>query len=149
MNDPVAILRKDHREAEGLLRKLEASSSPGPRRRQTVDKLVDALTLHMAIEEQLVYPVAAKTLGRETVKEADIEHDLAREGLRKLKQLVNEPGFGAAVDMVKAGIKHHVKEEEQEMFPNLKRRLGRERLAELGDAVAEMKQAKQQKPRAA
>lgn len=145
MNDPITILRKEHREAEELLKRLEASSSPGPRRRQTVDKLVAALTLHMAMEEKLVYPVVQKALGGDAVQEADIEHDLAREGLRKLQELVEKPGFGAAVDMVKAGIKHHVKEEESEMFPHLKHRLGRERLAELGDAVAEMK-ARGEKP---
>jgi iron-sulfur cluster repair protein YtfE (RIC family) len=139
MNDPITILRKDHRDAEALLRKLEESSTPGPRRRQTVKKLVDALTLHMAIEEKVVYPAAAKALGREAVREADIEHDLAREGLRKLTSLQNKPGFGAAVDMVKAGIKHHVKEEETEIFPKLKKRLDRETLRELGDKIAEMK----------
>jgi hemerythrin-like domain-containing protein len=147
MSDPITILRKDHREAEELLRRLEASNSPGPRRRQTVEKLVAALTLHMEIEEQLVYPVAAEALGEDAVKGPENEHLLAREGLGKLEALQDEPGFGAAVDMVKAGIKHHVKEEEREMFPNLKRRLGRERLAKLGDEVLAMKQAKQPRAR--
>jgi iron-sulfur cluster repair protein YtfE (RIC family) len=143
--DPITLLRKDHREAEELLKRLEESSSPGPRRRQTVEKLDAALTLHMQIEERLVYPVVAKTLGQEPVTEADTEHALAREGLRKLHALVEKPGFGAAVDMVKAGIKHHVKEEEGEMFPKLKKRLDRQALAELGDKVAAMKKAGRKK----
>jgi iron-sulfur cluster repair protein YtfE (RIC family) len=139
MNDPIAMLRKDHREAEQLLKRLEESNSPGPRRRETVAKLRDALTLHMAIEERLVYPVVVETLGQEPATEADIEHGLARDGLAKMAALVEKPGFGASVDMVKAGIKHHVKEEETEIFPKLKKRLDRETLRELGDKIAEMK----------
>ena len=47
MNDPVVLLKKDHREAETMLKTL-ASSRPGARRRATVEKLVAALQLHMA-----------------------------------------------------------------------------------------------------
>jgi iron-sulfur cluster repair protein YtfE (RIC family) len=139
MNDPIAMLRKDHREAEALLKRLEASSSPGPRRRETAEKLRDALTLHMTIEERIVYPVVIQTLGQEPATEADVEHELARDGLAKMIELMEQPGFGASVDMVKAGVKHHVKEEETEIFPKLKKRLDRESLRELGDQIAAMK----------
>jgi hypothetical protein len=74
-------------------------------------------------------------VGEEDAKEADIEHGLARDGLDKLQQLVDEPGFGAAVAMLTAGIKHHVKEEEHEMFPDLKKKLDRSDLLALGDEV--------------
>jgi iron-sulfur cluster repair protein YtfE (RIC family) len=139
MNDPITLLRKDHREAEALLKRLESSKKPGPQRKETVAKLDAALKLHMSIEEKLVYPVAQRELGKEPVVEADVEHDLARDGMAKMRKLVSAPGFGATVDMVKAGIKHHVKEEETEIFPKLKRQLTREQLAELGDQVVAMK----------
>lgn len=141
MPDPVVLLKKDHREAEAMLKAL-ASSKPGARRQATVNKLVDALTLHMKIEEDDVYPLVGKLLGREDEKEAEIEHGLARDGLSKVEQLVDEPGFGAAVAMLTAGIKHHVKEEETEMFPQLKKKLGRAQLMALGDEVASAKKAK-------
>ena len=114
-----------------------ADSKPGARRRSTVTKkLVDALTLHMKIEESRVYPLVADLVGREEEQEAEIEHGLARDGLVKLQELVDEPGFGAAVAMVTAGIRHHVKEEEQEIFPELKKKLDRQQLRDLGDEVA-------------
>ena len=134
MPDPVVLLKKDHREAEAMLKTL-AASKPGARRRSTLKKLDDALRLHMQIEEDDVYPLVAKLLGKEDAKEANIEHDLAREGLEKMHDLVDEPGFGAVVAMVTAGIKHHVKEEEHEMFPDLKRKLDRDQLLALGDEV--------------
>jgi len=141
MNDPIAMLKKDHREAAAMLKEL-ADSKPGAARRKKTDKLVAALTLHMAIEEQLVYPLVAERVGQEEEHEAETEHTLAREGLAKMAQLVDEGGYGAAVAMVTAGIKHHVKEEETEIFPELKGKLDRTELASLGDQVASQKRAK-------
>ena len=140
MNDPVALLKRDHREAAAML-KILADSKPGARRRSTVKKLVGALTLHMEIEESRVYPLVAQLVGREEQQEAEIEHGLARDGLVKLQELVDEPGFGAGVAMLTAGIRHHVKEEEQEIFPELKKKLDREQLRDLGDVVAADKKA--------
>ena len=134
MPDPIVLLKKDHREAEAMLKSL-AASSPGARRRSTLKKLDGALRLHMAIEERDVYPLVAELLGEKDAQEADVEHGLARDGLDKLQELVDEPGFGAAVAMLTAGIKHHVKEEEHEMFPDLKKKLDRPDLLALGDEV--------------
>ena len=138
MNDPVAILKRDHREVAQMLKTLD-SSKPGARRRQTVDKLTQALELHMEIEERDIYPVVQRVVGQEEAEEAGVEHRLAREGLSELQRLVDEPGFGAAVAMLTAGIKHHVKEEETEVFPELKRKIDRDELAALGDRVVAAK----------
>jgi hemerythrin superfamily protein len=134
MNDPIAQLKVDHREVETLLKTL-ADSNPGPRRRSNVEKVERKLELHMRIEERLIYPLIPSVLGEEAAEEANIEHGLARNGLSELKRLQDEPGFGASVDMLTAGIKHHVKEEEHEVFPKLKANLDRTQLAELGEAV--------------
>jgi hemerythrin-like domain-containing protein len=147
VNDPVAILKRDHKEVAQMLKTLDASK-PGARRRQTVDKLTQALELHMEIEERDVYPVVQREVGAEEAEEAGVEHRLAREGLAELQRLVDEPGFGAAVAMLTAGIRHHVKEEEQEVFPELKRKIDREELAEMGDRVAAAKK-QARRPRAA
>jgi iron-sulfur cluster repair protein YtfE (RIC family) len=119
-----------------------AETKPGAARRKMTEKLIAALTQHMAIEEELVYPLVAERVGQEEEREAETEHILARDGLSKMKELVGEGGFGAAVAMVTAGIKHHVKEEETENFPELKRKLERSELAQLGDAVASRKQTR-------
>jgi hemerythrin superfamily protein len=141
VNDPIAMLKRDHREVEALLTKL-GDSKPGPRRRGNVDKVAAALTLHMRIEEQLVYPLVARKVGEDEAKEAEIEHGLVRKGLMQLRELVDEPGFGAVVEMLKAGIKHHVKEEEKEIFPELKRKIDRETLRQVGDEMAAEKSSR-------
>ena len=95
----------------------------------------------MQIEESDVYPLVAKLVDQEDAKEAGIEHGLFRDGLVSLQKLVDEPGFGAAVSMLTAGIKHHVNEEEHEIFPELKKKLDRDDLIVLGDDVAAAKKA--------
>jgi hemerythrin-like domain-containing protein len=145
VTDPVVLLKRDHREVAAMLKTL-AASKPGQRRRATTTKLVSALTLHMKIEEDDVYPLVRRLIGKEDAQEAGIEHGLARDGLAKMQELVDQPGFGAAVAMVTAGIKHHVKEEETEMFPELKKKLHRAELLQLGDEVAAAKQAGKKRP---
>lgn len=116
-------LTEEHRKAEQLLERL-AKSDEGPERDRLVNELDDALTVHMAVEEMFLYPVACAVLDAEDVEEATTEHSLAREGLRKLHALAAQPGFGAAVDMLTAGIGHHVREEESELFPELRAKAG-------------------------
>jgi hemerythrin-like domain-containing protein len=140
MNDPIAMLKRDHQEVSAMLKEL-ADSKPGAARRNTTTKVTAALALHMQIEEKLVYPLVAERVGEDEEQEAETEHSLARDGLAKMNELVDEGGFGAAVAMVTAGIKHHVKEEETEIFPKLKQKLERDELAKLGDEVAAAKKA--------
>lgn len=140
MNDPMRILKADHREVEKLLDRL-AESEEGDERQKMVDELAMKLTAHMEMEEALVYPNIKTAVGEEDEEEAEVEHGLAREGLQKVQSMVETPGFGAAVQMLKGGIKHHVEEEETELLPELKEAFSREEWAAMGDAIAEAKQA--------
>ena len=137
MNDPIAILTADHRQVEQLFERIEKAE--GEERARLVAELESSLRLHMDIEESIVYPIVASQVDEEDAEEANVEHDLAREGLDKLRQLLDQPGFGAALDMVKAGVHHHVEEEEGEIFPQLEGKLDDDKREELGDAVAEAK----------
>jgi hemerythrin superfamily protein len=118
MPDVFTMLETDHRRVEALLAEIEETEE-GPEREALVGTLTRALQLHMQFEESEVYPLLER-LDEEMEEEAEVEHQLARDGLTKMTELVAAPGFGAAVDMVKAGISHHVEEEEQEAFPKLR-----------------------------
>jgi hemerythrin-like domain-containing protein len=139
-NDPMRILKADHREVEKLLDKL-ADSEEGAERERMVEELVTKLSAHMEAEESIVYPPVKTEVGEEDEEEAEIEHGLAREGLDKVQQMVEMPGFGAAVEMLKGGISHHVEEEETQLLPELKESLDREQWLALGDALVEAKKA--------
>ena len=139
MNDPMRILKADHREAEKLLKQL-ADSEEGSERQQLVDELTLKLTAHMEMEETIVYPSVREAVGSEDEEEAEVEHRLAREGLDRLNSMVDVPGFGAVVEMLKGGIMHHVEEEENELLPELKDAISREEWAAMGDALAAAKE---------
>jgi iron-sulfur cluster repair protein YtfE (RIC family) len=130
--DVLEHLTEEHRKVERLLDQIE-DSDQGPERERLVAELESSLGTHMAVEEQFVYPIVKDVLDEEDAHEGVNEHDLARDGLVKLRELIDEPGFGAAVEMVKAGIAHHVEEEEGDMFPKL-REDAAERIAALGPA---------------
>ena len=118
--DVTKVLEADHRQVEELFEKIDKAN--GDERTPMIDELVTALRGHMQLEEQALYPRIAGVVGDEAVQEADNEHDLARNGIDQMLALApDEPGFGAALESVKAGIEHHVEEEEDEMFPKLRR----------------------------
>jgi len=119
MPDPFALLELDHRHVEALFEQL-AESDEGPERERLVSDLEESLTAHMAFEEGVVYPLVVEEIDAESAQEAETEHGLARDGLAKVRELVAQPGFGAAVESLKGGITHHVEEEEGEMFPKLR-----------------------------
>ena len=138
MNDPMTILKADHREAKRLLTAL-ADSEEGPERERMCAEVTKALTLHMELEERLLYPLVRSMIGEEDAEEANIEHGLAREGVATMGGMVDKPGFGAAVEMLKGGILHHVEEEEGELLPELKDKMERSEWLALGDQIAEAK----------
>lgn len=115
-------LESEHRKAERLLKKLSKAEDAATQR-PLVNELLAAMAQHMETEETQVYPVLRQVDG-EMSKEAQIEHDLARQGLATLAKMIGKPGFGAAVAMVEAGIEHHVEEEEGEVFPKLRKAVG-------------------------
>ena len=117
--DVLDHLTEEHRKVERLLDQL-ADSDEGAEREELISELESSLGTHMEVEERFVYPIVTDVLGAEDKHEGVNEHDLARDGLVKLRELQDEPGFGAAVDMLKAGIGHHVEEEERDMFPKLR-----------------------------
>jgi len=127
--DPTKLLEADHRQVETLFEKIEQAT--GAARKPFVDELATSLNAHMELEEQVVYPHMEPVTGQESVQGGVTEHELARTTLTELVALApDEPGFEGALESLKAGITHHVEEEEGEYFPKL-RREGEKQLTEM------------------
>jgi hemerythrin-like domain-containing protein len=117
--DPTKLLEADHRTVEALFEQIK--SAKGDARTPFIDELATSLRGHMELEEQVLYPAMEPVTGKETVEEATTEHQLARKTLAEMLNLApDKPGFEAALESVKAGIEHHVEEEENEVFPKLR-----------------------------
>jgi hemerythrin-like domain-containing protein len=118
--DVTKLLEADHRQVEQLFGKIERAD--GGARMPLIDQLATSLRAHMELEEKVVYPTIEPVVGHEPVEEGNKEHELARKSLDEMLGLApDEPGFGAALDAVKAGISHHVEEEEGEVFPKVRK----------------------------
>jgi hemerythrin superfamily protein len=118
--DPTKMLEADHRHVEALFDAIEEAE--GDDRMPLVEELATALRAHMELEERVVYPAMEPVTGAEAVEEGNKEHELSRSSLADVVELApDEPGFGAALDATKAGIAHHVEEEEDEVFPKLRK----------------------------
>ena len=128
--NPIMLLEADHRRVEALFARIATTESAT--RAELVKQVVRALRTHMELEETHVYPLIQRELDEELAEEAEVEHQLARDGLDQLEKLSpDELGFDAALSMVVAGVEHHVLEEETQAFPALATKLGAERLVEL------------------
>ncbi len=123
MPDVLDHLIEEHRKVEQMLAQLKESEE-GPERQQLFDELRSSLGTHMAVEERFVYPLMAEHLGADEADDATDEHELARAGLAEAAKRLEEGAFEAAVEILEAGISHHVEEEESEQFPALRAKAG-------------------------
>ena len=141
---PLAIeaLMADHRKVEGLFADYEkAKQADDDSRRDIAEDICMEITVHAAIEEEIFYPWLRETLDdddMDMVEEAQVEHD----GAKNLIAQIQEAGavddvYDAKVKVLSEYIKHHVKEEEEEIFPSVSSE--KEALDELGEEMAARK----------
>jgi hemerythrin-like domain-containing protein len=124
-----ALLEQQHRKVKTLFKKLESGRSEAA---PLLTELANDLIAHMAIEHEIFYP-AVEAIDRKLVAESFEEHSLAELALKRLLQTDPEDeSFAARVTATRELIEHHVKEEEEDLFPKVEKKLGDERLEELG-----------------
>ena len=120
--DAISLLKKDHKEVSALFKKFESAKSEKEAIAAEVCKLI---TVHAQIEEELFYPAARDALedddeGEKLLDEAEVEHASAKELIAQIED--SEEGddlFEAKVTVLGEYIEHHVKEEENELFPKV------------------------------
>jgi hemerythrin superfamily protein len=138
--DAIVLLKEDHKTVNALFREFEKgkqTASAGEKRR-LVDKIIKELTTHAYIEETIFYPAArAEVPGTDDhVLESVEEHHVVAWVLSELTDLSpTDETFDAKVTVLIENVRHHVEEEEKEWFPEVRKALGRKRLAELGEQL--------------
>ncbi len=146
-SDSIVMLRDEHREVERLFKEFERTKEGALKsRRRLVDRMILLLTQHAAVEEQVFYPSVRREVRGATsdVLESLEEHHIVKWELSELEKLDPEDErFNAKVTVMMENVRHHVEEEEGDLFPLVRSELGRKRLGELGD---EMKTAKRHAP---
>jgi hemerythrin superfamily protein len=116
--DAIAMLRADHKKVSDLFEQFEASRSAS-RKKDLVSQICQELTVHTMLEEEIFYPaVKAALRDKELVPEANVEHASVKDLIAQVKDA--EPSgedYDAKVKVMSEYVKHHVKEEQNEMFP--------------------------------
>jgi hemerythrin superfamily protein len=136
--DPVKLLTKQHREVEGLFKKVEKSEEPSECK-ELMGQIKQALEMHTKIEEEIFYPALREVESKkaeEMVLEAYEEHHVVKLVLAELPKVDPEDErFHAKMTVLKELIEHHVEEEEDEMF-KLAKKIDKEELDALGERMA-------------
>ena len=116
--DAIALLRADHKRVAALYDQYENTRSQA-KKKGLVANICLELTIHAQVEEEIFYPaVKAALKDKELVPEATVEHATLKELIAQVKD--KEPDgemFDAKVKVMSEYTKHHVKEEQTEMFP--------------------------------
>ena len=148
--DAVAVLKADHRAVEKLFRQFERTGDGAHKtRRKLVDQMITELSVHAAIEEEVLYPAARQEIpdALDNVLEALEEHHVVKWELSELDGLdPRDERFDAKVAVMAENVRHHVEEEERELFPILRQHLGRKRLVELGGLLTEARRGAPTRP---
>lgn len=142
--DAVELLKQDHREVEALYQEFEQAED-SREKSQIAWKICTALTVHAEIEEQIFYPAARRAISdQDLLDEATVEHASAKQLIAEIESLTpRDKLFDAKVKVLVEYVKHHVKEEEEELFPKVReagvdlaalgRRLSQRKLAMLSE----------------
>ncbi len=118
----IEVLMADHRKVEDLFVQYEtAKDADDESRKDVATTICNELTVHATVEEEIFYPWLRETLDDEDmdmVEEAQVEHDGAKDLIAQIQGSSDvDAVFDAKVKVLSEYIKHHVKEEENEIFP--------------------------------
>jgi hemerythrin superfamily protein len=141
--DAIKLLKQDHREVEELFKRFERAGDEAHKQKQSIgEQVIKLLSIHSGVEEEFLYP-AARELSDETkdlVLESLEEHHVAKATLAELESMsADDERYTAKMTVLVENIRHHIKEEERELFPMLRELMSTAQREALGAA---MKQAK-------
>jgi len=136
------LLMSDHRKVEDLFEQFEQEKdSDEGTRREIAQQICAELTIHAQVEEELFYPWLREQLeddDMEMVEEAQVEHNTAKDLIAQIEGATDiDEVYNAKVKVLSEYIKHHVQEEENEIFPEVRDQ--QEELDELGQEMSARK----------
>jgi hemerythrin superfamily protein len=147
--DAIVVLKNDHKEVKALFRDFQKKNQTPATKGTLVTKMIELLTMHTYIENELMYPEVRKLLPdlEDDILESYEEHHVADVLIMELSTL--EPGderFEAKTTVLIEIINHHVEEEEQDWFPKVRDGLTRSQLQDLGARLLELKKTAPTRP---
>lgn len=139
--DALKFLKADHKNVSALFEKFEKGRLSKDAKLKLAAEICQALQIHAQIEEEIFYPAAREFLKKRNlslIDEAAVEHESIKQLVRSIEAGKDSDLFDAQVHVLGEWVRHHVKEEEREIFPNIKN--AKMDLKELGQQLADRKE---------
>ena len=147
-SDAIVVLKADHKEIRNLFRKFQAAGDNAVKQKsRIVGQIIEQLTVHTYIENEVMYPEVCALLPdlKEDVLESYEEHHVADVLCMELAGLpAGAERFDAKAAVLIENVTHHIEEEEDEWFPQVRAGLSRKQLQEIG---ARLDEARAKAPR--
>lgn len=116
----IALLKKDHDTVKGLFEAFEKAETPAAKKK-AVDQALTELKIHAVLEEEIFYPTVRQKVGSQLMNEADEEHHVAKVLIAELDTAsANNDHRDAKFTVLAESVRHHIKEEEDQMLPKAK-----------------------------
>lgn len=148
--DAIVLLKDDHKEIKKQFREFqEAGENAHVRKGDIVKKIIELLTVHTYIENEIMYPEVRKLVPdiEDDILESYEEHHVA--DVLAMELFVMKPDnehFDAKTTVLVENVEHHIDEEENEWFPKVREALGRNELNDIGGRMLEAKKRAPRSP---
>jgi len=147
--DALVVLKNDHREVEKLFKQFEKKNTTTANKGKIVESVIELLTVHTYIENEILYPEVRDLVPdlEDHILESYEEHHVADVLVMELAQMkAGDERFEAKFKVLMENVRHHVKEEEDEWFPQVREALSRTQLQEMGQRLLEAKETAPRRP---
>ncbi|WP_027862323.1 hemerythrin domain-containing protein [Marmoricola sp. URHB0036] len=148
--DAIVLLKDEHKQIKKAFRDFEkAGEKAHAAKGKVVDRIIELLTVHTYIENEVMYPRVRELLPEveDDVLESYEEHHVADVLVMELSTMKpDDERFTAKTTVLIENVEHHIEEEEDEWFPKVREGLGRKQLQELGAAMIEAREKAPRRP---
>ena len=138
-NDAIVLLKDDHKQIRKVFKDFQSAGEDATARKgKLVDQMIELLTQHTYIENEVMYPRVRELLPdlEDDVLESYEEHHVADVLVMELSAMQpTDERFDAKTTVLIENVEHHMDEEEQDWFPKVREGLGRTALQEIGEEL--------------
>ncbi len=148
--DLIIFLTGQHREVDEMFSRLEKmDGSTSDEARQLVEQVVISLVEHSVAEEIYLYPTTREHVpGGDEIADHEVsEHAEVEQTMTNLESLTpDDAGFWPTVHELISSVRHHVQEEENDLFPKLRAACSKQDLQDLGDKAEQVQKIAPTRP---
>ncbi len=149
-SDAIVLLKADHKEVKSVFKQFQQAGDDAEKKKgELVGKMIELLTVHTYLENELIYPEVRRLLPdlEDDVLESYEEHHVADILCMELSTMSpDDERFDAKTTVLIENVTHHIDEEEQDWFPQVRKGFSRKQLSELGERMLEMKKTAPRSP---